>query len=436
MPRFVNTRDVVALLLLAPACATPGGDGGAGGTTGSDVAGDSSASSNAEPDPRPEGSTGSSGGTETTVGSDGTTGASETGSSSATTGLDSSESGDVEDPPTLPAVELCDPTQDPVWQVERGGSGVSSFTAYSCTASCDDVRACSVLSEGFSEVQFVVDAMAGSFRWQLGDDLVFMHNGGTGTSYPGGGLVERVLSEGHGVAMVRWAPGSSINGAEMGWVTRPDARPTTFVRLTARIASLIAWTKETFSEGRFGTAACSAGSYVTFAAQLWHGVDEDLDYQLFVGGPPFADLGLACGTTRGPTGRCSNDPSSTCDADGECNGGICSDYINNPQAPLAEMVDSAHLTGTDCEMAVGNRAWDASDVFATEGDWNLSHPVDFVMNVGPGLGDPLIGAFAHAWDVAQGLEGAEVGWHEQPGSHCQAFSGGGAWPMLAAGMGW
>lgn len=378
--------------------------------------------------------------TSTDAATDGTGEPADSGSSSdSDAGTDdggSSDGGTTGGESGLAAVELCRPDAEPIWQTEIGGDGLSSFVAYACTEPCRGIDECSVPSGGFSEVYFVVDQMGGAMRWQLGTDLVFMHNGGTGTSYPQGALVDEVLVRGHGVAMARWETGSSVNGREMGWVTRPDADATDFVRLTARVASLIAWVDDNLVTGRLGTAACSAGAYVTFAAQAWHGIGERLSYQLFVGGPPFASLARACGTDGGAAGRCSVDPTMECDTNPDCGAGICSGYLNTPEAPLVEMVDSAHLSGSDCEQAIANAAWDASDLLGPGSDFELSHPVDFVMNMGPGPGDPLIGSYAHAWDVSQMLTGADVGWYEQPGAHCQAFTNTSAWPLLEAGMGW
>ena len=114
----------------------------------------------------------------------------------------------------------------------------------------------------------------------------------------------------------------------------------------------------------------------------------------------------------------------------------CSPYHNSSQAPLADMVDSVHGTDPSCEQSQAETAWDDSNFFTTEADWELSHPVDFVMNMGPAVGDPQIGSFSNAWDVSQALSGASVSWHEQPGIHCGAFGDDSTWPLLQAGMGW
>ncbi len=419
-------------------CGDPSEDG-EGPATDSTSTTDPTQSDGTQPIPPADSSTGS-----TTNDADSEdTGSSTTGTNSGTgigPATDSGTDTDSEPPPRLPAVEWCDPAASPVWQTTTGGgSDAGAYVAYACTQACRSIDGCTFADGGFTSGYFVVDQMGGALRWQTGSDMLFMHNGGTGTSYPAGELVDQVLSGGHGIAMARWEAGSSVDGANMGWATRPDEAATDFVRLTARIASVIDWVERELAEGTYGTAACSAGSYVTFAAQVWHDLGERLDYQLFVGGPPFANLARGCGSDPKPAGRCSNDPTATCSDDNDCGAGplaICSTYLNNEQGPLAEMVDSAHRSEPDCDEANANEAWEASDLLAPSGNFTLSHPVDFVMNMGPGLGDPRIGAFANAWDVAQSLSGDEVGWHQFPGAHCDAFSGSAAWPMLEAGMGW
>ncbi len=427
-----TTLCVIATMVLAIGCGEPDDSAGPNGSGSSDTGVEPGSTAVAE-------STGQETSGMSTVGAVDSTGGPDSSDSGRTEGDDGS--GDTESAPEsdLPPVQWCNPTAAPIWETSEGGSGAAAFVSYTCSEPCRDVEACTFDDDAFSSAYFVVDHMAGTLRWQTGEDMVFVHNGGTGTSYPTGELVDQILAGGHGVAMPRWEPGADVDGASMGWASRPDETATDFVRVTARVASLVDWVDRELGDGQYATAGCSAGSYVTMAAQVWHGLGDRFAYQLFVGGPPFADVARGCGSEPAPAGVCSNDPSQTCDGDADCGVGpqtVCSTYLNNEQGPLAEMVDSVHRTEPACEEATARAAWDASNLLGRDGDFLLSHPVDFVVNMGPGFGDPMIGAYANAWDVSQSLSGAVVGWHEFQGTHCAAFSGSDAWPLLEAGMGW
>ena len=374
----------------------------------------------------------SSSGTGGNASSGGTTHGDSEGSSS-----DGPTTGGPDDEPQV--VEFCDPAEDPIWQIESGGSGTGAYASYSCSRVCSSFEACTEDDGDWTATFAVVDQMGATIRWQLGDDLVLFHNGGLGTTYASGLLVDESLAAGHGVAMVQWDRGAVVDDVAMGWGSRPSAEPTDMRRLTGRIAAVIEWVASELSTGRFGTASCSAGSYVTLAARTWHGADSLLDYQLFVGGPPFFDLGWACGDETSPGGRCSNEPATVCMDDTDCPGQLnrCSPYANSQLGPLVEMADSIHQSSPDCLEGNRNPVWEASNLLDPKADWQLGHPVDFLLNVGPGgLSDAAIGVYPNAWDLAQALDGPQVGWHEQPGAHCDGFSSPFGWTLLSQGMGW
>jgi hypothetical protein len=314
---------------------------------------------------------------------------------------------------------------------------MDAWASYSCTQECGLLDGCTVADGEFESIPIVVDAMGATLRWQDGSDMVFLHNGGTGTAYATGILVDESIAAGHGVAVIKWDAGAMVGDVEMGWATRPGPEAMDLRRLSARVATVARWVSDELADGQFGTAGCSAGSFVTFAARAWHGLDDLLDYQLFVGGPPFHDLGWACGDETSPGGRCTADPSAACASNEDCGAnGQCAPYANSTMAPIVELTDSTHLTAPDCASRVRNPAWDASRLMAEDADLNNEHPVDFLINVGPGPSDVAIGVYPHARDLADALTGGGVGWHEEPGFHCQGFGSATAWDLLRGGMGW
>ena len=282
------------------------------------------------------------------------------------------------------------------------------WMTYRCGETCADWTKCQVpsyssrgeaLMEGSAPKQalaFVVDSMGGHLSFTTrhrGKKTVLLHAGIGGTRYTGKRSAEGIERESDaGTVMLRWDAGYKDSAAsplaEWGWFTRTSPEATRVRRLNGRVASAISWVHENLAgSDSFGTVGCSMGAQATFSAVYWHGIDEVVDYQLFIGGPPLWDINAGCARRTYSKGYCDLDAARSCGNHSDCaglgDGGRCVVPATIPLAPLYEsMVNHVHATSS-CKIRRASAGtgpyepFDESSIGFTKGDWDFDHPVDF-----------------------------------------------------------
>ena len=323
-----------------------------------------------------------------------------------------------------------------------------------CQEPCDDWRECHVPDRSVRDaprraLAFVVDGMGGHLAFSTGrggDQTLLLHDGMGGTRYlsPLAQAIEERSRA--GTVMVRWESG--FRG--WGWFTRTSAEASRIPDVTARIASVIAWTHEHLAgPGAFGTVGCSMGTQATFGAVYWHEVvDEVVDYQLFSGGPGLWDINAGCGLRTYTEGRCDLDAGVACSADADCAGLGAGSRCDLPR-PIPNfrlyqaVINHVHATQA---CAIPRRGavsepygpFDESGFAFTAGDWDIDHPVDFAMDVRGRDGDEnwALGDTMRVFDDIESAAGHAKRWHATVDSnHCSALFDGVALEMILARMG-
>ena len=329
---------------------------------------------------------------------------------------------------------------------------------YTCKQACANWRECQVAAytaggsalleagEARQAVSFVVDGMGGHLAYstrQSGDKTVLLHTGIGGASYMLS-LASQIESASDAkVAMVRWESGFN----SWGWYTRTSAPATRVPAVNRRVASLVAWIHENLAgAGGLGTVGCSMGTQATFGAVYWHDVDEVVDYQLMVGGPPLWDINAGCGRRSYSSGHCDVDASRACTSNADCAALSSRSRCAKPgPIPLASLYESVinhvHATST-CKVATASStsgtiaAFDESGLGFTAGDWDIDHPIDFQMDIWGPDGDSRW-AMADAmlvFNSVRSAAGHPKRWNTTPdANHCGAVGNGRAFALLADG---
>ena len=203
--------------------------------------------------------------------------------------------------------------------------------------------------------------------------------------------------------MIRWEKGYTspivqppfTSPITWGWYSRTSDEPTNIKKLSARVASMIAWTHEHLSDSAmFGTLGCSMGTNATFGPVLWHRLDPIIDYQLFVGGPNMWDLNAQCNRREYSKGFCDYDAASRCDTDSDCydvdadSHCIKPDNYTNIDKLFEQLPNHIHVTDA-CDIRSRDKSrspylpFDNSSMgFAGGADWEIDHPTDFLVNLG------------------------------------------------------
>ena len=340
------------------------------------------------------------------------------------------------------------------------------WVTYQCKETCDDWTQCAVPAfTGNGEpiyhgrqpdtpkqaLAFVVDGMGGHMAYSLDGDHnnILFHGGAGGTRF----YTElSALMEQRSPArtiLVRWEDGFAPNDPNSensfpwswGWYSRTSAEATTVPNLNQRVASAISWASENLSgTGGFNTMGCSMGTVATFGAVLWHGLDDIIDYQVLVGGPPMYDVNAGCNMATYTEGFCDLDANVSCSADADCQSvadhATCSfpTQVSIPRFELFQsMANHVHATSA-CRDGVTEpyAPFDASGMkYATDGDWNIDHSIDLFVDLGgdqvpgqSGGGDTHWG-LGHFGPVFQDMTmeaGSEKRWHAIENSHhCDSF---------------
>lgn len=270
---------------------------------------------------------------------------------------------------------------------------------------------------------------------ERGAATLFVHDGGTGTTFAPRRLPDAFVAAGGRVVEVAWhtasSTGTDCNDADCGWMTRPlETEPSSIEEVATRPASVIRFAHDTLSpQDPFGTVSCSAGSLATFYARYFDDLDPLLDYQMWLGGPLLYSAEWGCtGRTSGcggsACGRCRTDPDILCEvgAPGQCvgAGGTCASYRLTGSLGL---LDVLYLNEASCP-AVAGTDYAVGDAATTPGDTHLEHPVDLVLstNLPAQLGDDDLGIVPHVWDVYTTLTGPDVTASFETGPHCGTFS--------------
>jgi len=354
------------------------------------------------------------------------------------------------------------------------------WVTYTCKQACDDWQSCQApaytedngeaIMSGRAPDQpkkalaFVVDGMGGQLVFsEDGDKTVFIHSGAGGTRYYAqvADALERQTSA--RTAMVRWEKGFVGNvvrapfpgPVQWGWYSRTKEEGTTIRALSGRVASLMAWVHENLSAGNdFGTMGCSMGTNATFMPVLWHGLDDIVDYQLFVGGPNMWDLNAHCARRTYQNGFCDLDGVTACTADSDCAALGAEAHCRMPgsyaniNVVYDQFANHIHDT-TSCEILAATPGiapeplFDESSMgFVAEGDWDIDHKVDILVNIGLETGDAGIGGdenwalgdFMYVFGKMQPAE--NKAWHVYPETnHCEAMTNGPAVELVTERMG-
>lgn len=299
---------------------------------------------------------------------------------------------------------------------------------------------------------FVVDGMGGELRWNQPHPSkgitggVLLHQGGGGTLW--GETFRSVWGDleeaGVRVVGVRWERSGvdvlqdAVTGWWLpvtGWLTRPDANPSSFILLSRRPGAVIKWVRLYLVPAtvKFGTAGCSGGAVATFAPTYWHGLSAYLDYQWLSGGPFGWDLNKGCSVPT-PPGVCEKEPLMDCESDVECPCQRCA----LPGVPdiLKPVVDYVFVSGTDCQDGRWNEAFAASSYSGSPGEWERTYPIDFVHNTRGDRGDSNVGITYDAAHVFRQLESPLKTWtiHENL-SHCGSWLSDETRAMILRGLG-
>lgn len=344
---------------------------------------------------------------------------------------------------------------------DRGKSG--HWVRYQCKQACEDWRQCLVpayaddnrelLRDGRQPesakqgLAFVVDGLGGHIALNLeGDKTVFIHTGAGGTRYYIKPALKLERDSSARTVMMRWEKGyiSPIVQAPFtspiswGWYSRTSEEPTDIRSLNKRVASVMDWVHANISDARmFATLGCSMGTNATFGPVLWHGLDPIIDYQLFVGGPNMWDLNAQCKRRQYSEGYCDLDGSTQCRSDKDCravgNGAHCSvagEYTTIDKL-FEQLPNHMHVTEA-CDIRNSGEStgaytpFDSSSMGYAEGaDWEIDHPMDFLVNLGAEQGKShlelggdeywALGHFPHVYNRIK--PDTNKSWQAFPNSH-------------------
>ena len=367
--------------------------------------------------------------------------------------------------PEVPSSAFAIERSDPV-QRDEGYWMKDYWMRYSCKETCADWRQCQVpayiwdngelLYHGRQpdlpkqSVAFVVEGMGGHLAYSTdgGDKTLFNHGGGGGTFHdPRVALLEQRSSV--NTITMSWAMGFAPPDIpapipfpiSWGWYTRQSADAERVPNLNRRVAAAIAWSHENLAgPSTFATRGCSMGAVATFGAVLWHGLDDIIDYQILGGGPPLYDINAGCGRRTYDRGFCDLDANMPCTVDADCKAASVDSVCRVPEMIPADwayesIVNHVHAT-TACRIPEGGAApyppFDESSMMtANDGDWDIDHSVDLVVDVGPdydpqqlGGGDEhwSIGHFMYVFNRMNMQPGSDKQWHAFADSnHCEAF---------------
>ena len=313
--------------------------------------------------------------------------------------------------PALTVCEIPDP-KDPAsaFEIERGPAQdlASQWVAHACERPCERWQDCAAeafdrqgatIFSGRGEIPkrqlaFVVDGMGGHLAFTSdGDKTVLFQHGGGGAMFPRRPANRLEQATTARTVMLRWAPGYRNFFFPLGWFTRNSPEPTDVRQQSRRIAAVLEWVHDHLSQGQaFGTVADSMGSVATFGAVLWHGLDPIIDYQLLVGGPPMWDVNAGCGLVRYEQGYCGLDGTTPCRRNEECRSAGKGECRKPAPLPTNSVIWEGiinYLYVSDACRKLPDGAADAphppfdSSSFRTTGvDWQVDHPVDFMIDVG------------------------------------------------------
>ena len=351
------------------------------------------------------------------------------------------------------------------------------WVRYACKQACANWRQCSAPAHDprtgetimhirqpgapKQQIAFVVDDMGGHLAFStddVGDKTIFLQSGGGGTGYLPhvADLLEAQTKV--RTAMAAWADGyvistTYITGDEgWGWLTRPSEAPAGHKKLTRRMAAVIAWTHENLTGGgMFGTAACSLGSNATFGPVYWYGLDGIIDYQLLTGGPFIWDINAGCGRRKHELGYCANDGVTRCTENDQCGGqGNYCDFtsvMGSGDEFLYEAFANHPLATNACHILdVENNAepyppFDENSMAFTEGDWEVDHEIDLVVDLGgknevDGERDDSYSQMGHFFPIFNAIRPARnrhwTAFHNS--YHCQSFDKGWSIGLVIDGM--
>ena len=381
-------------------------------------------------------------------------------------------------------VQVCEipaaATPAAAFEVERGEPDAAGdyWVRYSCKRACEDWRQCAtpahdprsgetiehIRQPGLpkQQIAFVADAMGGHLAFSTdgaaGDKTLFLQSGGGGTDYLPG--VADMIEEQTTVrtVMSAWADGFMIStpyvtGDEgWGWLSRPSAAPAGHKQLTRRMAAIIAWSHEHLTGGgMFGTAACSVGTNATFGPVYWYGLDDIIDYQLLTGGPFIWDINAGCGRRKYELGYCANDGVTRCTENDQCGGqGNYCDFtsvMGSGDEFLYEAFANHPLATDACHILDAARndepyaPFDANSMAFTEGDWEVDHEIDLVVDLGgknelDGERDDSYSQMGHFFPIFNAIQPARnrhwTAFHNS--YHCQSFDKGWSIGLIIDGM--
>lgn len=370
----------------------------------------------------------------------------------------------------LPEVNLCvvpnpEVPSSAFTMYKSEASGAAGYwVRYQCKQQCQDWRQCLVPAYADDNgallvngrhadvpkqaLAFVVDGMAGHLALSRdGDKTVFIHTGAGGTRYyfePAAKLERQSSAR---TVMIRWEKGYTADIAQgpfstpisWGWYSRTSEKATNIKELNKRVASIITWSHDNLADSAmFGTLGCSMGTNATFGPVLWHGLDPIIDYQLFVGGPNMWDLNAQCGRRHYEKGYCDVDGVSRCSNDDECHALDPASQCTMPgeyttiDLLFAQLPNHIHVTDA-CDIRASNKSTrpyppfdESSMAFADGADWEIDHPMDFLVNLGArqganfaeGLGGDEywgLGHFPYLYNKIQ--PAANKHWQAYPDTH-------------------
>ena len=341
------------------------------------------------------------------------------------------------------------------------------WVRYSCKESCLNWRDCAVPAHGGNgdpirdarqpdgqkqALAFVTDGMGGHIVFSpLGDEnSVYLHGGAGGTNFYNelaNYVEERTSAK---TMMVRWEGGFRPNSPDgemefpwsWGWYSRTSAGASSVPELNRRVASTIAFASENLAgSGGFNTMGCSMGTVATFGPVLWHGLDDVIDYQALVGGPPMYDVNAGCNMEAYTEGFCDLDVNVACSTNSDCasvsDTAVCSvpTQVSIPHFSLFQsMANHVHATNA-CRDGVTEpyAPFNASGMkYAEDGDWDIDHSVDLFVDVqvlqdfeqGNGGGDEHwgLGHFGPIFLAMNMTQGSEKRWYATANSnHCESF---------------
>lgn len=320
----------------------------------------------------------------------------------------------------LPALQPCNQTVSPIFKKTSVGLG---YVSYSCSLNCPNGSCAAAGSDGLKYVAFIVDGAAATLRFNdVDQDILFALDGGGATKYAGEipdnammsnwvPLVNHLRDASHSkymkVVEIRFEAGLP---AAQGWFARKSSVPSNLQIVSSRIASIIKWIAANLQgKGKkLATAGCSGGAVGTGAAQIWHGLNQLLDYQLFVGGPWLYSVPRGCGAEN------SNYAGWEWGQ-----GGVNSLLVQS-------MVDSVHKKALTCTSNKSDSEF-LNSGFGTSTNHNFTatHAIDFIINTGLGNGsDEDLGLRPHTEAVRDAFvaAGASTTTSTIEGAHCDPSS--------------